>query len=388
MNTLYDKSGVNVDLGDLFSEYAAKVSRTTWNNSRFVAVEDYAHGFFRGPRAFDFVNLLQGWKHDGGMDGIGTISGPIVEGHRPFTAGYALMAMTAMDRTRWGYLPLYLDNQLDVSTLGKDRHAPAFKFFCEVIDGLKSAADKIKVVLGYGGELAELGVFVGSENPDAEAKFNWVGHMTGAMHPDKIIRGDNLAVGDIVIALLERGPRSNGISALRRALRARFGERWWENPAAAEAIRAIATPAALYDLFLTTLNGWHNKAFEVVLPVKAIAHISGGGVPGKFGKDILFRQGLSAELDNMPEPPKILLHAAEWLRASGEYVPDSNCYKTWHGGPGTICVVAPEHESAFHMHASIHGIETRSCGRITATRNEPRLVIGSKFGSRESLVYS
>ncbi len=389
MNTMYGNAGVNVSLGDLFSQHAARVSRETWHNSRHVVIHDFAQGYFRGPRAFDFVNLPEGWKHDGGMDGNGTKTGPIVEAWRPRVAGFDLMAMTAMDRTRWGYLPLYLDNQLDVSTLGKDNQAPAFKFFCEVMTGLHDAANKIGVVLGYGGELAEMGDFVGSENPDAVAKFNWVGHMLGAMHPNRIIRGDTIAVGDIVIALLENGPRSNGVSALRRALRARFGIRWWEHPDAQDSIRAIATPSVLYDLFLTTLNGWHNPSYEVVLPVKAIAHISGGGIPGKFGEDILYRLGLSAELDDMPVPQKILLDALDWLRSSGEKeATDYAGYDTWHGGPGTLAVVAPEYESAFHGHARTFNIRTQSCGRITATRNDkPRLVIGSQFGSGESLTY-
>lgn len=389
---VYAKAGVNAALGDLFSAFAASVCRRTWRNSRYVEVYDYASGHFRGPRAYDFVNLPTGSKRDGGMDGVGTKTGPIVAALSPRTAGHDIVAMTGMDRTRWGYLPLYLDNILDVSKLGDDEGDPRYRFFCEVMLGLEEAANKIGIVLGYGGELAELGDFVGSENPHAFAKFNWGGHMQGAVHPKRIIRGEYIAVGDIVIALIERGPRSNGLSAIRRALRARFGREWWNNPDAKPFIALAATPSELYDKLLTTLNGWHSKGWEPVVPVKGIAHVSGGGIPGKFADDILFRLGLSAELDNLPEPPRILLECHEWLLRGGndvpaEEVPETDCYKMWPGGVGAIVVVAREYEHVFHRHAEAHGIGSQSCGVITK-RDEPRLIMRSRFSSGATLEFS
>jgi phosphoribosylformylglycinamidine cyclo-ligase len=387
MTSVYAKAGVNVALGDLFSKYAASVCRETWGISPHVVVHDFAEGYFRGPRAYEFIGLPAGCKMDSGMDGVGTKTSVIAAALSPHTVGYDLLAMTAMDRTRWGYLPLYLDNILDVATLGKSVDDQTYRFFCGVISGLRDAAIELGVVLGYGGEVAELGVHVGADNPNAVAKFNWAGHMQGAMHPDKIIRGENMQSGDIVVALREQGARSNGISAIRRALKARFGSEWWNNPDAEGAINAAAAPSVLYDKFFAKLNGWFEKDFAIVVPVKCIAHISGGGIPGKLAEDILFRLGFSAELDNLPDPPRILLDCLEWLRESGEIISDSDCYKMWHGGPGVIAVVAPEHEGALHHYATAFGIRSQSCGRITK-RSEPRLVLKSKFGSGKVLEFT
>lgn len=387
MNSVYEKSGVNVSLGDMFSAFAATVCRRTWKNTPHVAMYDYAEGHFRGPRAYEFVGLPEGCRMDAGMDGVGTKTGLIAAALSPRTAGYDLIAMTAMDRSRWGNLPLYLDNVLDVASLGATQKDTTYRFFCELMLGLEKAANELGIVLGYGGELAELGAFVGSENPDAKVKFNWAGHMHGVMHPDKIIRGNTIAVGDVVVAFPERGPRSNGISAIRRALRVRFGKEWWANQDAYSAILAASEPSVLYDRFFARLNGWYASDYEVVLPLKCIVHVTGGGIPGKFGHDVLFRLGLSADLEDLPNPPFILLECLNWLRQSGEDVSDADCYTMWHGGPGALAVVAPEYEGDLHRHAKKMGILARSCGRIVKL-GKPQIRVRSKFGSDEVLVFS
>lgn len=100
--SMYARSGVNVALGDRFSAFAASVCRRTWKNSPYVVVHDHAEGYFRGPRSYEFIGLPEGSMMDGGMDGVGTKTGIIAQALSPRTAGYDLLAMTAMDRTRCG----------------------------------------------------------------------------------------------------------------------------------------------------------------------------------------------------------------------------------------------------------------------------------------------
>jgi len=70
MNDFYTKSGVNVGLGDRFSKLACDVSKTTWGNSPYVRVHDFAENNFHGPRAFEFVGLGSGMCMDLGSDGV------------------------------------------------------------------------------------------------------------------------------------------------------------------------------------------------------------------------------------------------------------------------------------------------------------------------------
>jgi phosphoribosylaminoimidazole (AIR) synthetase len=290
----YAKDGVNVAVGDSFSAFAARVCAET--SSPFITVKDWSKGHFRGPRSFKFKHLPNDVEFDIGADGIGTKVVVITEAMSHSQAAIDVLAMTCTDVTRWGGKPLMFSNVLDVATLGADGTATQ-KLFRDAIIGLAQAA-KQQGILAYRGETAELGACVGSENPDAVTKFNWAGFALGAYDPKRVITGAKMRPGDIVVALQEKGFRSNGMSSVRAALRERFGEKWWENSDARPAIRAAARQSVIYDRFLTWANGWDDiPSFTPPFAMKCIAHISGGGIPSKFGEDILFRQGLSATLD-------------------------------------------------------------------------------------------
>jgi phosphoribosylformylglycinamidine cyclo-ligase len=245
------------------------------------------------------------------------------------------------------------------------------------MEGMRDAANEIGVVL-YGGETAELGVFVGSEDPNALTKFNWSGSAFGLVSDKQLITGERMQHGDVVIALKENGLRSNGVSAIRKALAMRFGKEWWNNPEAKDAIAQAAAPSVLYDKFLATMNGWFTDDFDPLIDMKCIAHITGGGIPSKFAEDILFSLGFSADLEDLYEPPQIMRDCAEWRGLEGLPVRDYECYETWNGGQGALVVVQASDESEFIRFAKLYGIEAKTCGRIQ-DKDEPRLTIVSKF---------
>ncbi len=387
MTDFYAAAGVNVSLGDVFSARSKKICKETWNNSPYVVVTDHATHSFRGPVTHRFQNLPNDCEEMMGSDGVGTKVGIVTAAKAHATCGYDLMAMKAMDRTRWGGLPLVATNVLDVRTLGESEESPTFQAFVRLIEGMKNAADEIGVVI-TAGETAELGMFVGSEDPKALTMFNWSGSIIGAAHPNKMITGERMRPGHIVIALEDVGPRSNGISAIRKALALRFGSEWWANPDALPWIQAAATPCVLYDKFLCTMHGWHGSPrFEAMIEMFCIAHITGGGIPGKFFNDIVKPLGLSAELGDLFDPAPILRSTAEWYTIDGRSMPDRECYERFHGGQGALVVIDAADERRFIEHARNFGISAKACGRITETSTKPRLVINSKFCG-EMLIYT
>ena len=373
----YAAAGVNVKLGDRFSALSKRICAETWANSPYVRVRDYAKQGFRGPRSFSIVGLPPQCEFDLGSDGVGTKVGMVTAAQSHGTCGYDLIAMKAMDRTRWGGLPLVATNVLDVKTLGDGEDSPTYQALAQLIEGMHDAADEIDLVL-FGGETAELGVFVGSEDPKALTAFNWSGAVLGAIHPDKVITGQRMQPGDLVMALRDPGVRSNGVSTIRKALKQRFGDEWWSHPDAMPWIKDAALPSKLYDKFLCTMHGWFNPTFEPVVDMKCIAHITGGGIPGKFFDDILQPLGLSADLDDLWRPPAILRACADWYTIKGEPMPDRQCYETWHGGQGALVVIDPADEPVFLTEAAEYGIEARR-GGVIRRRETPTLLIKSKF---------
>ena len=386
MQKVYAQDGVNIAEGDDFSSYVAEICRSTYNNSRFLQVKDLSRGHFRGPRGVRLVNLPDSCYLDVAPDGIGTKVIIINEALSQFTAGRDVLAMTVEDISRWGGLPLLFSNVYDVATLGHIGD-PTNMACRSAFMGLVEAANEQEIVL-YKGETAELGVCVGSENPDAPTKFNWAGFALGVYDENKVINGDTLRPGQKVIALREHGFRANGGSSVRKALRLRFGDQWWKNPEASAAIRAAAEPSIIYSKFLAFLNGWFNPNFRRDFRLHAIVHITGGGIPSKFGNDILFPRGLSANLDNLWYPPKIMSRCFMWRNLDPENpLTQEEGYEIWHGGQGMLLVADDKDvKPIIQIAKDLYGIEARECGRITEEA-EPTLKITSRFDG-EVLTYT
>jgi phosphoribosylformylglycinamidine cyclo-ligase len=367
---LYKEAGVDIAVGDSLSAFAGDLCRSTYNNSRFVKMLDFARGHFRGPCGFRFKNLPDGYFQTGGADGIGTKVVIIDAAGNYQDAACDLVAMVFEDIARWGGLPLILINVFDARSFGKpltQTHNAVVGAFM----GLKTIADRVSAVL-YTGESAELGLCVGSENPDAVIQFNWAGFALGVCHEDKLIRGDTLRPGHVLVALRDLSPGSNGASAIRKIFADRFCPDWWNSPVAKRFVQMAAMPSTLYAPFLSTASGWFHPKFETLVPMHARWHISGGGIKSKF-VDPLSRLGFSALLYDLWDPPEILQKCVEWSSLS-----DEEAYSTWHGGQRCIVAIDESDETACMKLAHHFGLEAKRCGIVLQER-KPAVHILSKF---------
>lgn len=377
---------VNLSLGDKFSAYAGKLTRTTHNNSPYVSVDHEFDSGFRSETPFEILHPFQGCKLVVAPDGIGTkvILIDACFGYR--NAARDLIAMTAGDITRYGGLPLVFSNVLDVSTLGEDDTSQTFQAAQGLVSGLVETANKVKFAC-IKGETAELSVCVSNPNPESTLKFNWAGFMIGIVHRDKIITGNSLARGQVVMALREYGFRSNGISAVRGALQKIFGKDWYTASNALEYISQAAVPSTIYDDFLTTLNGWYNSAggFEPIVKIHLISHLSGGSFKAKFFEDVLKKKGFSADLTNLWEPADIVQKCADWGSFTAEQL-----YEKWSCGQGALVVIDEANVDVFVEQAKQFGIEAKLSGYITQRDDkQSQLRIISQFADhkRKEIIY-
>jgi len=381
-NDKYAQDGVNINVGDAFSSFCNDICKSTYKNSPFVRINDLSKANFRGPRGINLKNLPLHSMLTMVVDGVGTKVVPIVASGKLETAASNVIAMTAMDITRYGGLPLVFMNIFDVRSLG-GLDSETYRMCQDAMLGLQTLARKHKYVL-LGGETAELGVCVGSDNSNAKLAFNWGGTMLGVYHPNKMIYGDTLKPGQKIIALSDDF-RSNGISSVRKALKIRYGEYWFNNPEALNDVIAASTPSAQYDRLLNYAHGWTLDSNEVsiksFIPMHLIVHLSGGAFESKLGKDMLYPQGLSAELFDLFEPPEIMLKCASWRDLS-----DEECYRTWNGGQGAIVVVDDENVQRFIDLATTFDVEAKEVGQITE-KKDYTVAIKSKFGSYQTIFY-
>jgi phosphoribosylformylglycinamidine cyclo-ligase len=358
IQSVYAADGVNVDDEADFSSFAGTVCKASYKNSRFVKVHDLSEGSFRGPRPFTLQKLPKGSYIELSSDGIGTKGVLIDAAGAHEGAGYDLIAMVSSDITRYGGVPLVLANILDVASVGEPG-SNVSNTYKRLMKGLSDAAREIGVVI-LKGETAQMGVCLGSEIPDSPTRFNWGAVMTGAYHPKKMITGNTLKEGQAIVALKECGFRSNGISSVRAAFRAKYGEKWWTKKEAQQYMKAAAAPCVLYDTFVNTLHGWYAKDFKAEVKLHGVIHLSGGGIKEKLGRDQLFRRGLSAEINNLFMPPEIMQLCKEWRGMS-----DGEFYTAWNGGQGMLLVVNEKDAEYVCKRAAQFGIEAQIAGKIT-----------------------
>ena len=96
---------------------------------------------------------------------------------------------------------------------------------------------------------------------------------------------------------------------------------------------------------------------EPKVELHGVAHITGGGVPGKLGR-VLRPSGLGAVIDEPFEPSDIMLYT----QGIGN-VEDAEAYRTWNMGQGMI-VVGPNPEQVIEI-AKSHGIEAKQIGYVS-----------------------
>ena len=262
-----------------------------------------------------------------GTDGVGTkllvaIAAHAASGDLALLDGLGqdLVAMCVNDVLCQGAAPLFfLDyfatGQLDVSVAER------------VVAGIARACAEVGCAL-VGGETAEMpGLY-------AAGHFDLAGFCVGAVERANLLpRLDAVTSGDVVIGVASSGLHSNGFSLVRRVVeRAGLG---WGDPApfADESLaEALLVPTRLYVA----------PALEAIGSggVKALAHITGGGLPGNLPR--VLPDGLGARIDAGAWARSPVF---DWLIAAGP-VEEAEAWRAFNMGIGLALVAAPDDAEA------------------------------------------
>jgi phosphoribosylformylglycinamidine cyclo-ligase len=196
-------------------------------------------------------------------------------------------------------------------------------------------------------------------------EFDLVGFAVGVAERDQILTGDRVVPGDVLIGLPSPNLRSNGYSLARRVLLDR-ARRSLDGPAYEGAHHTLGEellePSVIYaPAVLAALR---------VVDVKAVAHITGGGIPGNLNR-VLPRTCDAVVERRTWEPPRIFTE----IQALGQVDPDEMA-KVFNLGIGMILVV-PE-DDAFRaidvLRSHGHGPRAEVIGRIEPGERRVRLV--------------
>lgn len=350
----YSSSGVDVDLGNQASKILYNAAKQTWKNRKgtlgevIVPFDD-----FSGLRAMRVGNLPLDTVACLGFDGVGTKIEIAERVGEHDTIAFDLFAMVCDDAVVRGGVPVLIGSVLDVNSLSKKNNG--IEIIKQLANGYLRAAKEAGVAV-INGELAELGSRV-----CGYGKFNytWSAGILWFAKESKLFTGNEIRVGDSLIALRENGFRSNGLSLARKVFSEKLGEQWHKKKLNGKNLgELVLTPSTIYSRIISELRG---EVFEKPkVEIHGIAHITGGGIPEKLGR-MLKPSGLGARLGNLFPPCEAMKYAQKLGNISDEEV-----YRTWNMGNGML-LVTPEPEKVLKLLAK-KNVDAKMCGEIVRAK--------------------
>jgi phosphoribosylformylglycinamidine cyclo-ligase len=307
----YADAGVDIDAGDQAVELIKEKVRSTYRPEVIGDLGGFGSLFaFAQDRYRDPVLVSS-------TDGVGTKAYIAQATGRFSTIGIDLVAMCVDDIVCQGAEPLFFLDYIAVGHLDPEH-------ISQLVEGMVVGCRQAGCAL-IGGEMA---AHPGSME---KGEFDIVGFAVGVVERDRIITGEHVAPGDILLGLPSPGLRSNGYSLARTVL-LESGVRSLDDPAFPGAHHSLADellePSVIYAPGISALLR--------SVDVRGVAHITGGGIPGNLSR--ILRTGVDAVVRRDAwEAPRIF---TEIQHLGG--VSDEEMARVFNLGIGMIVVVPPE----------------------------------------------
>ena len=275
-------------------------------------------------------------------DGVGTKLKVAIEAGRHETVGHDLVNHCTNDILVQGASPLFF---LDYVAFG----ALEPRVVEAVVAGVAAGCRENGCAL-LGGETAEMpGVYT---PPD----YDLAGFIVGYVDEDAVLGPQRVRDGDVLLGLASSGLHTNGFSLARRIVseRMRLG---------------VADPfpgehGSVSDTLLAVHRSYHNVLKPLLSRIHAMAHITGGGIPGNLNRVL-------------PPHLKAVVNTKSWqipnlfqrLQTAGG-VEQAEMFRTFNMGVGMI-VITPQPEATRVLDAAIAaGIDAWELGAVTAGAGE------------------
>ncbi len=306
MKDAYRDAGVDIEAGEALVDRIKPLAAATTRP-----------GVVGGIGGFGGLFSLMGRYRDpvlvSGTDGVGTkllIAQKLGIHH---TIGIDLVGMCVNDIVVTGAEPLFFLDYFATGALAVDEAE-------QVVSGIAEGCKQAGCAL-LGGETAEMPGMYGPGHYDL------AGFAVGAVERDEIIDGGAVQIGDAIIGLPSTGIHSNGYSLVRRIVET-AGWSWDKDPG--------TLGESLGETLLKPTKIYVKDVLAVRPDLHAVAHITGGGLPGNVPR--VLRDGLGAQLNRTHwRMPAIF----DLLQSAGD-VSDRDMLRTFNCGIGMVLVTHPD----------------------------------------------
>ena len=303
----YKDAGVDIVAGDALVERIKPLAKKTMREGVLAGIGGFG-ALFEVPKRYKDPVLVSG------TDGVGTKLKLAFEWNMHDTVGIDLVAMSVNDVLVQGAEPLFFLDYFACGKLDVDTAAA-------VVGGIAQGCELSGCAL-IGGETAEMpGMYPAGE-------YDLAGFCVGAVEKSKILTGQNVKPGDVVLGLASHGVHSNGFSLVRKCIE-RAGQNLPVTLDGQPFRQAIMAPTRLYVKNVLAALAAHGG-------IKALAHITGGGLLENIPR--VLPEGMAAHLKKGSWPQTELF---AWLQQTAG-IDDAEMNRTFNNGIGMVLVVAAD----------------------------------------------
>jgi len=303
----YKSAGVDIDAADRFVEGIKPLVRSTFRPEVLTDIGGFGGLFnLKAGRYVDPVLVS-------GSDGVGTKLRVAFMADRHDTIGIDLVAMSVNDIVVTGAEPLFFLDYLACGKLDPERQT-------EVVAGIAEGCRQAGCAL-IGGETAEMPGFY------KEGEYDLAGFAVGVVDRHSMIDGSRVEAGDAVVGLASSGLHSNGYSLARKLFfdTLGYGPDTHVPELGCTVADELLRPTRIYVKSVLSLA----EDFKV----KAIAHITGGGITGNLPR--VLPDGLGARISKNCWVPRPVF---PFIQEKGG-VDEEEMYRSFNMGIGLTLVV-------------------------------------------------
>ena len=306
----YKSAGVDIDAGSEAVGRSKDNVKSTFTSHVFTGLGSFGSLYDLKPVLKEYKNPVMVQS----IDGVGTKT-IIARKLKKFdTIGIDLLSACANDILVMGARPLtFLDY------IANDKLKP--KIIEEIVSGMVKACQNTGVSL-VGGETAEM--------PDTYLRdeHDLVGVITGVVEKDKIITGERIQSGDIVLGLPSNGLHTNGYSLARKLFFEIGGYDVHDT--------IIELEKSVGLTLLEPHINYTNHVFAVLdkeINVKGIAHITGGGLVENIPRILPDDCGVEIQKGSWP-----ILPVFDVMQSLGD-VDENEMFRAFNMGIGMVFIV-------------------------------------------------
>ncbi|MDI6688091.1 MAG: phosphoribosylformylglycinamidine cyclo-ligase [Desulfobacterales bacterium] len=303
----YADAGVDIDKANSFIKTIKKIVKQT---PRTGVIGDV--GGFGGLYSLNLADIDNPVLVSS-TDGVGTKLKIAFMMDKHDTVGIDLVAMSVNDILVQGAKPLFF---LDYLSMGKLNT----KIAAEIVEGVAEGCRQAGCAL-IGGETAEMPGFY------KENEYDLAGFAVGLVDNSKIIDGSEIHVGNKVIGIASSGLHSNGYSLARKicfdVLKLKIDD---YVPELGQTVgEELLTPTKIYSAAISRIHKG--------LPIRGLAHITGGGLEDNILRIIPKGCNLVMHKESWDVP-----HVFPFLKKAGN-ISDKEMMRTFNNGIGMIAIV-------------------------------------------------